>query len=506
MTRDVASWPELIYRFVEHYRWEPQHLGPTTADYYRKIRSQEVPLNLLFNLLLLVMPADSVRELLGPALALPMDGPELSVVSPRDEPFVQPDIHLESESERIFIEVKVNARLDLEQIQKYVLLHAKLDAQAAKASKHTFLLLLTRNRLHTHWAPRAEAPTDIGALAQRLRTQPLGAALSRKASVRPLVGAFSRVAASTRLGACTWQELADRLAAITCDLPARPHELAAGFLAELAQRDLAHAAAVTHARARSGVQTVRLDFVISRKAASDAREFFEHLRCNRLVELRQRRNVDRNRKPADESEFWDALVSALLTTQQRSGPRSAVGRFIQSVPFPLDLAACRANRPCRPHARRVIAAFGGIRRGPTIAAQLQANLEWLENGGWTEIVARMEALEASPSRGLERETARYLAGKLHGIGPKQSRNLLQLLGLTRYETPIDSRVTKWLNDRGFPFQISGMALSEAPVYELVLDGFQALCHRAGVLPCLMDAAIFASFDGSGWDEVGELRW
>lgn len=251
---------------------------------------------------------------------------------------------------------------------------------------------------------------------------------------------------------------------------------------------------------------MKLEIVVSEDEAARARAFFDTWRSNRIVALRQKRNVDRNRKRADESELWDALVSALLTTQQRSGPRSAVGRFIQSVPFPLGLVACRAHRPCGPDVRRVITAFGGIRRGPTIAAQLQDNLEWLENGGWKEIVVRIEALEASSSREFERETARYLADELHGIGPKQSRNLLQLLGLTRYETPIDSRVTKWLNERGFPFQISGMALSEAPVYELVLDGFQALCDRAGVLPCLMDAAIFASFDGSGWDEVGELRW
>ncbi|MGV8041962.1 MAG: hypothetical protein AB2L07_18515 [Thermoanaerobaculaceae bacterium] len=138
MTRGVDLWPELIYRFVEHYRWEPQHLGPTTAAFYRKVRSQEVPLNLLFNLLLLMMPADAVRQLLRSALALSVDGPDLRVVTPRDKAFAQPDLHLESASERVLIEVKVDARLDLEQVQKYLLLHAKMDAQAAGASRQAF--------------------------------------------------------------------------------------------------------------------------------------------------------------------------------------------------------------------------------------------------------------------------------------------------------------------------------------------------------------------------------
>ena len=39
MTIDRDIWPELVYRFVEHYKWEPQHLGPDTASLYRKVRS-----------------------------------------------------------------------------------------------------------------------------------------------------------------------------------------------------------------------------------------------------------------------------------------------------------------------------------------------------------------------------------------------------------------------------------------------------------------------------------
>ena len=39
----------------------------------------------------------------------------------------------------------------------------------------------------------------------------------------------------------------------------------------------------------------------------------------------------------------------------------------------------------------------------------------------------------------ERETARWIASRLVGFGPKQSRNLLQSLGLGRYEIPLDSR-------------------------------------------------------------------
>ena len=38
----------------------------------------------------------------------------------------------------------------------------------------------------------------------------------------------------------------------------------------------------------------------------------------------------------------------------------------------------------------------------------------------------------------ERQAADYFADHFAGFGPKQSRNLLQSLGLARYEVPIDS--------------------------------------------------------------------
>jgi hypothetical protein len=95
--------------------------------------------------------------------------------------------------------------------------------------------------------------------------------------------------------------------------------------------------------------------------------------------------------------------------------------------------------------------------------------------------------------------------QLRGFGPKQSRNLLQMLGVTRYEIPLDSRSTRWLNEFGFPLQLSAQALADRGYYHLVLDGMQALCARARVYPCVLDAAIFASYDTRPWTER-EASW
>jgi hypothetical protein len=91
-------------------------------------------------------------------------------------------------------------------------------------------------------------------------------------------------------------------------------------------------------------------------------------------------------------------------------------------------------------------------------------------------------------------------GGIFSFGPKQSRNLLQSLGLSRYETPIDSRIVKWLNEFGFPLRLSAPALADRHYYAFVMEGFQQICRACEVMPCVLDAAIFASFDNGGWTE------
>jgi len=52
----------------------------------------------------------------------------------------------------------------------------------------------------------------------------------------------------------------------------------------------------------------------------------------------------------------------------------------------------------------------------------------------------------------------------------------------------------WLNDFGFPFKLTANALSDRNYYSLVSAGFQKLSMACGIEPCVLDAAIFASYD------------
>jgi thermostable 8-oxoguanine DNA glycosylase len=145
-----------------------------------------------------------------------------------------------------------------------------------------------------------------------------------------------------------------------------------------------------------------------------------------------------------------------------------------------------------------------LRRGKTIGEEVESNFLWLEAGGWSIINAIVEDMINNQTTETERKSAEIIIDNLKGFGPKQSRNLLQSLGLTKCEIPVDSRITKWLTAFGFPIKLSATALSDKNYYNFVSDGIQKICEASGVFPCVLDAAIFSSFDEE-WPE-DKLVW
>lgn len=198
--------------------------------------------------------------------------------------------------------------------------------------------------------------------------------------------------------------------------------------------------------------------------------------------------------------FWFAMISCLLTTQQQSGPKSHVSRFIATRPFPLRYELCREQADLEVFVSGILSEFGGLRRFNTIAKAAKANLLYLKGGGWIATSAVLDELRVSGGQKIERGAARFVDEKYEGFGPKQSRNLLQMLGLSRFEIPIDSRATKWLKTIGYPIALSANLLSDRDYFELVLDGFQRLAEASGILPSVLDAAIFSSFDDEEWTQ------
>ena len=127
------------------------------------------------------------------------------------------------------------------------------------------------------------------------------------------------------------------------------------------------------------------------------------------------------------------------------------------------------------------------------SAYFSINFDKLKVNDW-EIIIKLEFLNKNQTKTNERDLADYLKIQLKGFGPKQSRNFLQALGLTKYEIPIDSRIINWLNNFGFPIKLSSVLLSDTDYYHFVSDGIQELCEKANIYPCVFDAVAFSSFD------------
>jgi len=224
------------------------------------------------------------------------------------------------------------------------------------------------------------------------------------------------------------------------------------------------------------------------------KEFFDNHKNNDLVVRRRERNVERGFSRFSRDAFWREMVVCLMTTQARSGPNSAIARFASQKPFPLRFQECQQRRSLRSFAQKTLAR-GGIRRNVTIGKQIEDNFRWLEKqGGWEQVKKILRETRKNPTLEMETEAADFIDHCLKGFGPKQSRNLLQNLGLTKYEIPIDSRITKWLKDLGFPVALSANALGDLEYYKFVSRGFRELCDACDIYPCMLDAAIFSSFD------------
>jgi thermostable 8-oxoguanine DNA glycosylase len=230
---------------------------------------------------------------------------------------------------------------------------------------------------------------------------------------------------------------------------------------------------------------------------------------NNFVRSRMLKNLINIPSPIKKDEFWKWMISCLLTTQQRSGPDSKISKFINTKPFPLNYSFCFESKNLVVDTYRILSSYGGIRRTNKISEEIEYNFSWLENGGWSmvfevlnELYSLREKKPDSQNIVIERKAC-LVTQNLKGIGPKQSRNLLQALGLTRFEIPIDSRIIKWLNKNGFPLKLSASGMSDENYYQFIMSGIQEWCNQASVIPCVLDAAIFSSYDEE-WPENNEI--
>jgi thermostable 8-oxoguanine DNA glycosylase len=218
---------------------------------------------------------------------------------------------------------------------------------------------------------------------------------------------------------------------------------------------------------------------------------------NAFVKKRRERNVEKQNIVINKESIIKTMMMCLLTSQQRSGPDTKVGKFLLLEPFPITLDSLENVDNIQKGVKKILKNNRLTRFINRISSFFASNLEKIESENWA-IIQELNELKDKDSKKEERDVSDRLAEKFKGFGPKQSRNFLQALGLTKYEIPIDSRITNWLNDFGFPVSLTSSPLGDKGYYHFVSDGIQELCEKAEIYPCLLDAAIFSSFDDGAW--------
>ena len=219
---------------------------------------------------------------------------------------------------------------------------------------------------------------------------------------------------------------------------------------------------------------------------------------NSFVANRISKNINRENIKLDRNTILKNVIMCLLTSQQRSGPNSPIGMFLRKKPFPLTEQTISQQHDIEKFIRETLQQNGLNRLINRIAIFFSSIYNQLKNSNWEIVNDLTNQLGGNASKEIERSIADNLHDTFIGFGPKQSRNILQSLGLTKYEIPIDSRITDWLNDFGFPIRLSAASLQDKEYYHFVSDGIQVLCSHAEIYPCVLDAAIFSSYDNNKW--------
>ena len=228
--RDRNIWPEQLYRYVEHYFWEPQHLIKTEKAarsahrrgernieaFYRLIRSQEVPLNFSLNLVLRIVPPSVriafLRQFQGDRAPSDIMNPQL--LYGEDHPVTQPDLLLQTTTQRFFVELKVSGSASINQIEKYARLHAHLDRLQAR--REPYLYLLTPGPVDRGWRPRMERAVlkrdGLQAFARKALRQRKPSLKQLTESIGPSPEAlYDSVIDALRIGHSTWRTIGDCL-------------------------------------------------------------------------------------------------------------------------------------------------------------------------------------------------------------------------------------------------------------------------------------------------------
>ena len=210
-----------------------------------------------------------------------------------------------------------------------------------------------------------------------------------------------------------------------------------------------------------------------------------------------------NRPKTTNEDFWHAIIIGILTSHQKSGPDSQVAKILSKKPFQFSISILSSEKHVQSYVLGVLNSYKVIRFTNRISKFVHSNYFTFihEKEQINEMISSIVNSTEDDRAFFERKFCLFLIDKFKGIGPKQSRNVIQAIGLSKYEIPIDSRFIKWIKRfMNYELPLNSILLSSEDYYSLTLEIIQKMCKNADTIPAIFDACVFSSFDNSKWEE------
>ncbi|NKB32636.1 MAG: hypothetical protein GKR91_06015 [Pseudomonadales bacterium] len=222
------------------------------------------------------------------------------------------------------------------------------------------------------------------------------------------------------------------------------------------------------------------------------RKFVKTVKNTKKVKERIEKNVKRKRIILSKKKIWYVIVGCQITTQQRSDEGSKVDLFLKSKSFVHNFDRYKKTKSKITAVKNELVTYG-IGKNKQISEYLKEIYDLLEGGDWVILIESLKSLKKNTTIRKERETAKYVT-RYKGLGNKQSRNFLQWLGVSKFEIPIDSRVTNKMKKMVCEFVPSPSALQDISTYLFLENSLQIISKKLYIHPCVLDACMFIEND------------
>jgi thermostable 8-oxoguanine DNA glycosylase len=231
-----------------------------------------------------------------------------------------------------------------------------------------------------------------------------------------------------------------------------------------------------------------------RKSDIDRIADFVKTHNNQYVERVFDRNINHKNIVISKDSLLQAMFLSLLSSSTDSYPQEKVDAMLNKNPDLLKYQYLLKAGNIKSRMEEIFTKNGITKNIKKVPGYFSNNFDFLNKTGWDLEHDINNALNNELTKHQERELADKVDQGFKGFGSKEARSFLLMLGVTRYEIPIDYRLIDWLGNFGFPVRFTKTALQDKLFYHFVSDGIQLLCEKAGIFPCVLYTSVLS---GSG---------